>query len=100
LRVSHAPLETSFVSVTDFSAFFQIGKYWSKDERRQHLEQAKERRRKQLALIEAKNVNTVTANCRKSASPTLMETTGKASPQQLQRVPAALEPVLLSVTTV
>ena len=35
--------------------FLQIGKYWSKDERKKHLEKAKERRQKQLDMIQNKN---------------------------------------------
>lgn len=46
----------------DTMSELKFGKYWSKEEKKQHLEKAKERRRKQLAMIQAKTQDQPLAN--------------------------------------
>lgn len=91
----------------------KVGKYWSKDERKRHLEQAKDRRKKQLALIHAKNESlkkspsaSASLGCPKysnAKSPTPpanqngLSSAGSGGSNPLLN---STEPVLLSVATV
>ena len=64
---------------------FQIGRYWSKEERKRHLESAKERRKKQLSLIQNKNSTaSEVEKLRKSpsASANISGYRGKSSPSR------------------
>ena len=95
------------------SFFLQIGKYWSKDERKKHLEKAKERRLKQLDMIQNKNESMRkspsasgnlggyrTKNNKSPITASPPPNTSASSNNGSSNPLMTSEPVLLSVTTV
>lgn len=93
--------------MTDFLLPFQIGRYWSKEERKKHLEKAKERRKKQLHIIQQQNQNlkkspSASANISGYRNKSPVALTPPPPPQNSSSSGSLLtsEPVLLSVTTV
>lgn len=81
----------------------QVGRYWPKEEKRRHLEQAKERKKKQMALIQAKNEVTRKKVGENATIPT--QVTAKnhqfsKNSSMIMKRSQSVEPVLLSVTTV
>ena len=91
---------------TRFPPLLQIGRYWSKEERKKHLEKAKERRKKQLNLIQSsKNLKkspSASANISGYRNKSPVALTPPPPPQNSSSSGSLLtsEPVLLSVTTV
>jgi len=86
----------------DAMSELKIGRYWTKEDRRNHLHQSKERRKKQLAMIAAKNESLGGgAKTRKVVSPVNICGAERGHRQSPHNQPIhEQEPVLLSVTTV